>query len=404
MLRISQYWQQSADGTSVGFQHEVVSATCVLPARVLIADDQPDLVDALRLLLKPEGLHIDGVNSPEAALAAVQKTRFDLVLMDLNYTGDTTSGREGIDLLSRLQALDGTLPVVVMTGWGSIDLAVEAMRRGVRDFIQKPWDNAALVALLHSEIAAGRERRAAAQREARELEEARRIQRTLLPSTLPQMEGFELSASWQPASGVGGDCFDAIRFSRSRVALSIADVVGKGIPAALLMSNLQAAVRAFATEAARPAELCEQVNAVLCGHIAEGRFISFFYCVADAEVGMLSYTNAGHFPPFVVRADGSVEQLTSGGAVLGVFPDGAYEAASIPFSPGDRLVLYTDGITEARNEADEEFGEARLTSMAVEHRGCSAPALQARLVDAVAAFSGRHFTDDATLLVLAAEN
>jgi serine phosphatase RsbU (regulator of sigma subunit) len=200
------------------------------------------------------------------------------------------------------------------------------------------------------------------------------------------------------------DCFDAIRFSRSRVALSIADVVGKGIPAALLMSNLQAAVRAFATEAARPAELCEQVNAVLCGHIAEGRFISFFYCVADGEVGMLSYANAGHFPPFVVRADGSVEHLTSGGAVLGVFPDGVYEAASIPFSPGDRLVLYTDGITEARNDADEEFGEARLTSMAVEHRGCSAPALQARLVDAVASFTSRHFTDDATLMVLAAEN
>ena len=143
----------------------------------------------------------------------MQKTRFDLVLMDLNYTGDTTSGREGIDLLSRLQALDGTLPVVVMTGWGSIDLAVEAMRRGVRDFVQKPWDNAALVALLHSEIAAGRERRARVQREARELDEARRIQRTLLPATLPQMEGFELAASWQPASGVGGDCFDAIRFS-----------------------------------------------------------------------------------------------------------------------------------------------------------------------------------------------
>ena len=136
-----------------------MSSTCVLPARVLIADDQPDLVDALRLLLKPEGMQVDCVSSPEAALAAVQKSRFDLVLMDLNYTGDTTSGREGIDLLSHLQALDGTLPVVVMTGWGSIDLAVEAMRRGVRDFIQKPWDNAALVALLHSEIAAGRERR-----------------------------------------------------------------------------------------------------------------------------------------------------------------------------------------------------------------------------------------------------
>ena len=378
--------------------------TSAPPARVLIADDQPDLVEALRLLLRREAMQIDAAHSPESALAAIRRERFDLVLMDLNYTGDTTSGREGIDLLSRIREADDTLPVVVMTGWGSIDLAVEAMRRGVRDFVQKPWENTALVALLHKEIALGREQRVAAQREAREIEEARRIQRTLLPATLPQMDGFELAASWQPAAGVGGDCFDALRFSPTRLALSIADVVGKGIPAALLMSNLQAAVRAFATEASRPAELCEQVNAVLCGHIAEGRFISFFFCVADAEVGMLSYTNAGHYPPMLVHADGNVERLTAGGAVLGVFPDGAYETGVVAFGAGDRLVLYTDGITETRNDADEEFGEERLLSLAVAHRSCSAPALQSRLVEAVASFSGRRFTDDATLMVLAADN
>lgn len=376
----------------------------VATSRILVADDQPDLVDALRLLLKPEGIAVDAVHSPDAALAAVQSSPFDLVLMDLNYTGDTTSGREGIDLLDHLRALDASLPVVVMTGWGSIDLAVEAMRRGVRDFVQKPWDNTALVTTLRSEIQAGRERRIKAERDQRELEEARRIQRTLLPAVLPQMDGFELAASWQPASGVGGDCFDAIRFSSHRLALSIADVVGKGIPAALLMSNLQAAVRAFATEAARPAELCEQVNTILCGHISEGRFISFFYCVIDSEVGSLTYANAGHFPPALIKADGSVVRLTSGGPVLGVLAAGTYESGSVAFGAGDRLILYTDGITEARSETDEEFGDERLVSMAIEHRACSAPALQARLVDAVATFTGRRFTDDATLIVLAADN
>lgn len=378
--------------------------TTVATSRILVADDQPDLVDALRLLLKPEGIAVDAVHSPDAALAAVQSNPFDLVLMDLNYTGDTTSGREGIDLLVHLQAFDASLPVVVMTGWGSIDLAVEAMRRGVRDFVQKPWDNAALVTTLRSEIQAGRERRVKAERDQRELEEARRIQRTLLPAVLPQMDGFELAASWQPASGVGGDCFDAIRFSSHRLALSIADVVGKGIPAALLMSNLQAAVRAFATEAARPNELCERVNTILCGHISEGRFISFFYCVVDSEVGSLTYANAGHFPPALIKADGTLIRLTNGGPVLGVLPAGTYESGTVWFGAGDRLVLYTDGITEARSETDEEFGDERLLSMAVEHRACSAPALQARLVDAVARFTGRRFTDDATLIVLAADN
>jgi len=372
-------------------------------SRILVADDQPDLVDALRLLLKPEGIVVDAVHSPDAALAAVQSSPFDLVLMDLNYTGDTTSGREGIDLLEHLHDFDASLPIVVMTGWGSIDLAVEAMRRGVRDFVQKPWDNAALLTTLRSEIQAGRERRMKAERDQRELEEARRIQRTLLPAVLPQMDGFELAASWQPASGVGGDCFDAIRFSSQRLALSIADVVGKGIPAALLMSNLQAAVRAFATEAARPEELCERVNTILCGHISEGRFISFFYCVVDSEVGSLTYANAGHFPPALIKADGTLIRLTSGGPVLGVLPAGTYESGSVGFGPGDRLILYTDGITEARSDTDEEFGDDRLLSMALEHRACSAPALQARLVDAVATFTGRRFTDDATHIVLAAD-
>jgi sigma-B regulation protein RsbU (phosphoserine phosphatase) len=377
--------------------------TTVESSRILVADDQPDLVDALRLLLKPEGIVVDAVHSPDAALAAVQSSPFDLVLMDLNYTGDTTSGREGIDLLEHLHDFDASLPIVVMTGWGSIDLAVEAMRRGVRDFVQKPWDNAALLTTLRSEIQAGRERRMKAERDQRELEEARRIQRTLLPAVLPQMDGFELAASWQPASGVGGDCFDAIRFSSQRLALSIADVVGKGIPAALLMSNLQAAVRAFATEAARPEELCERVNTILCGHISEGRFISFFYCVVDSEVGSLTYANAGHFPPALIKADGTLIRLTSGGPVLGVLPAGTYESGSVGFGPGDRLILYTDGITEARSDTDEEFGDDRLLSMALEHRACSAPALQARLVDAVATFTGRRFTDDATLIVLAAD-
>ena len=393
---------QTGDGTSVGDTSTML--TTVETSRILVADDQRDLVDALRLLLKPEGIRVDAVHSPDAALAAVRSNPFDLVLMDLNYTGDTTSGREGIDLLEHLQAFDASLPVVVMTGWGSINLAVEAMRRGVRDFVQKPWDNAALVTTLRSEIQAGRERRIKAERDLRELEEARRIQRTLLPAVLPQMDGVELAASWQPASGVGGDCFDAIRFSSHRLALSIADVVGKGIPAALLMSNLQAAVRAFATEAARPAELCEQVNTILCGHISEGRFISFFYCVVDSEVGSLTYANAGHFPPALIKPDGTVIRLTSGGPVLGVLATGAYESGTVAFGAGDRLILYTDGITEARSERDEEFGDERLLSLAVEHRGCSAPALQARLVDAVASFTGRRFTDDATLIVLAADN
>jgi len=120
--------------------------------RILIADDQPDVLAALRLLLKGEDYNIITASSPAGALSFVEREELDLVLIDLNYTRDTTSGSEGLDLLSRMQAVDSTLPVVVMTAWGSVDVAVEVMRRGARDFIQKPWDNARLLAVLRTQI------------------------------------------------------------------------------------------------------------------------------------------------------------------------------------------------------------------------------------------------------------
>ncbi|HUB33502.1 MAG TPA: sigma-54 dependent transcriptional regulator, partial [Bryobacteraceae bacterium] len=122
---------------------------------ILIADDQPDVLEALRLLVKGEGYQAEAVNSPAAAIDAVESRDFDAVLMDLNYTRDTTSGEEGLELLNRIQSLDSTLPVIVMTAWGSVELAVEAMRRGARDFIQKPWDNARLTAILKTQIELG---------------------------------------------------------------------------------------------------------------------------------------------------------------------------------------------------------------------------------------------------------
>ncbi len=120
--------------------------------RILIADDQPDVIEALRLLLKAEGYLIDSANSPASALAALDKSDFDVVIIDLNYTRDTTSGEEGLDLLSRIQAVDPMVPVVVMTAWGSVEVAVEAMRRGARDFIQKPWENARLIAIVRTQV------------------------------------------------------------------------------------------------------------------------------------------------------------------------------------------------------------------------------------------------------------
>src|ERR1700746_3648335 len=120
--------------------------------RILVADDQPDIREALRLLLKGEGFDVETVASPAAVLSALEAREFDGLLMDLNYARDTTSGQEGLDLLSNIRSKDSTLPIIVMTAWGSLELAVEAMRRGAKDFIQKPWENARLLAILRSQI------------------------------------------------------------------------------------------------------------------------------------------------------------------------------------------------------------------------------------------------------------
>src|SRR5207237_7752819 len=128
-----------------------MQSDAVVP-RVLIADDQPDVLEALRLLLKGEGYKIDSAGSPAAILEAIDSDEYDAVLMDLNYARDTTSGQEGLDLLSQIRAHDQTLPVVVMTAWGSVEVAVEAMRRGARDFVQKPWENARLLTILRTQV------------------------------------------------------------------------------------------------------------------------------------------------------------------------------------------------------------------------------------------------------------
>jgi sigma-B regulation protein RsbU (phosphoserine phosphatase) len=371
---------------------------------ILIAEDQPDVSEALRLLLKGAGFKTEWANSPARVLQAVGERSFDAVLLDLNYARDTTSGEEGLDLITRVRTTHPILPLLVMTAWSTVDLAVQAMRLGANDFIQKPWENARLLALLRKQISLAAEARKESdrlRRERRDAEEAREIQRSLLPTELPQIPGVEISADWLPARGVSGDYFDVLKFSEARIAFCIADVAGKGMAAALLMSNLQATVRAFATPDRAPRELCEKVNDILCKNPVAGRFTTFFYGVLDARTNSLAYCNAGHNPPILHRSDGSFLRLEEGGPVLAEFPGQAYAQGIAPLSSGDRLLLFTDGVSEARSTDGNEFGEARLLKLLAAHRGLGALDLRRRLIQDVHEFSEQPLHDDATLLVLA---
>jgi sigma-B regulation protein RsbU (phosphoserine phosphatase) len=386
--------------------------------RILIADDQQDVLDALRLLLKGHGYNIEAVNSPADLLATVARQEFDILLIDLNYARDTTSGREGLDVLSRLREIADPPPVVAMTGWATVGLAVEAMQYGVSDFVEKPWTNTRLLEILHKQIGLGRERRELRRRAAeearareetlfhlqeqeREIAEARAIQEKLLPREIPQMPGYEIATAWQSARLVGGDYFDILPLDDKTLGICIADVAGKGMPAALLMSNLQAAVRGLSSLSIAPDLLCSRLNSIVYRNTESDRFITFFYAHLDASTRRLAYVNAGHNAPFVVRSDGSHERLREGGAVLGVFAGRNYETGSAQLSAGDRVILFTDGVTEACNPAGEEFGEARLLRLLEDHRTLSANELQAKIIAVVAEFSGSRWQDDATLLVLA---
>ncbi|HET9530783.1 MAG TPA: SpoIIE family protein phosphatase [Blastocatellia bacterium] len=525
------------------------------PPRALIADDQADVLEALYLLLKSEGYQTEAVTSPSAVIEALKTSNFDLLLMDLNYARDTTSGQEGLDLLAHVRELDSTLPIVVMTAWGSIELTVEAMRHGVRDFILKPWDNARLLNVLRTQIEFGhnlrKKERLKAERKilidrmmeaadlgtmlrgvtehlvqalvsrnaviftkatcapaicptaqfgveedraaglqfqpesplldlisspldvvqtslpeeerlklekidsrllvpiknkgtvagfislagklsgddydaeemvfleaiaaqigsslanlrirGQEYEEARAIQERLLPKEIPQIRGFEISCAWRPARAVSGDYFDVLRLSDSQLALCIADVSGKGLAAALLMSNVQAAVKAFASVSISPSELCDKVNRVMSSNTAEDKFITFFYCVIDAESKRLLYSNAGHNPPILVRRDGSQLRLETGGAVLGPFKEWSYEQGEVELVEGDRLLLFTDGITEAARPDGDEFGEQQLIDLLTASRELSACALQDLVMKAVTRFCGGEFQDDATLIALSTD-
>ena len=189
---------------------------------ILIADDQADVLEALRFLIKGEGYQSEAVTSPAAALDAIESRDFDAVLMDLNYTRDTTSGQEGLDLLNRIQTLDANLPVIVMTAWGSVELAVEAMRRGARDFIQKPWDNARLSAILKTQIELGR-----ALRKGQRLEEENRVLRA---ERFPQL--IAQSAAMRPVL----DVISRVGPSDANVLITGENGTGKGLVAQTLHS------------------------------------------------------------------------------------------------------------------------------------------------------------------------
>ncbi len=234
-----------------------------------------------------------------------------------------------------------------------------------------------------------------------DLEVARQIQFGLLPFEPARVGGLSLHAAMRPANTVGGDYFDRIELPEGRLAIVLGDVAGKGMPAALLMALLQGSLRTLLNAGFRGAALVDKLNAHLHASIPSNRLVTLFYAEVDPQSGALRYVNAGHNPPLLVRADGSVARLDATGIALGILSQTPYEEPEAHLAAGDRLLLYTDGVTEAANLQDDEYGDARLESFLKTRRDTPAEALLAALRDDVLAFCGPvRPRDDMTMLLV----
>ncbi len=237
-----------------------------------------------------------------------------------------------------------------------------------------------------------------------DLEVARQIQFGLVPSQPFQKGGYAVHASMRPANTVGGDYYDVIDLGEDSLAVAVGDVAGKGMPAALLMAMLQGSLRTLISAGFRGAELVSKLNVHLHANIPANRLVTFWYGELTSAEGLLRYVNAGHNPPFVLRGNGGVEWLPATGVALGVLPEATFEAAELALQPGERVFLYTDGVTEAFDAKDQEYGEDRLVAFLAKSRQLGHDALIEALQDDVLAFCGPvRPRDDMTLMLVARE-
>ena len=230
---------------------------------------------------------------------------------------------------------------------------------------------------------------------------AAQIQKELLPDKTPVIDGYELAGKSLPARVVGGDYYDFIDLDENRLALCLADVSGKGLPASLLMSNLQATIRGQALLQASVDQSLFRSNLLLCHSTTSEKFVTLFLAHLDHKQHHLCYSNAGHNPPILLEVSGQVRELKTGGLILGFLEDPVYQSETIPMEPGDLLLIYSDGITEARNGIEEEFGSNRLIDILKAHSDLPCEQLLNIIIDEVEQFSGGvEQADDMTLTAL----
>ncbi len=433
-------------------------------ANILIVDDEDMVATSLESLLRLETDHnVMRFTSPLLALESINETPIDLVISDY-----LMPEMDGVDFLLRLKEIYPDATRILLTAYADKQNAIRAINElGLYRYIEKPWDNEQLLVTIKNGLErrdlisdlrfqTEKERRIrslfqkyvpeqiihevlnpdnesvlmensdewteAFDRIMRELEEkqkieqelqvAREIQERLLPESVPQIEDVDIAAMSLPSTQVGGDYYDFVPIDAKRWGIIIADVSGKGVPAAILMAMTRAVFRTqLALSPARMTDMeadysvpltVSKINTSLYKDTESHRFVSLFYGILDVERKSFTYTSAGHNPQLLCRQqDGTAELLTAGGTLVGIMEDTPFERDTVTLSAGDVLVLYTDGITDSANLKEELFGEDRLFQLVKEHRSSGAQDLVDTIYSEITNFSaGAPQFDDMTLIAL----
>ena len=378
------------------------------PHKILVVDDEPDLEQLVRQRMRREirrGLYefVFARNGVEALDRLNEDQNIGMVLSDINMPV-----MDGLTLLEQIPTVNPDIHAVVVSAYGDMENIRMAMNRGAFDFVIKPIDFEDLQLTIRRTLEHLARWRAAFEARDKlvalenELDVASRMQQSLLPTAFPEAPDYQVFASMEPARDVGGDFFDVLRLPDGRIGLVVADVSGKGVPAALFMMVSRTLLKGTAIGESNPAKCLGEVNDLLVKENEESMFVTAFYAQFNPASGRVDFSNAGHNLPFIVKPSGDVKQIEcEPGLVLGILPTFDYPIGSVQLDPGDTFFFYTDGISEAMDEEGNELGEKELAEVLAECGGLTASDVNRHVVQTTQAHAGEApQSDDITCLAL----